>query len=77
MQIIYDPQANAIYIQLNDLKIRGTRTVNDFVNVDVTADGKPVGIELLEVSQFVDDLKTIAEKYDIHKALAAKQEKRG
>lgn len=59
-----------MYIEFNRLPIRGTQSVNDFINVDMTSDGKIAGIELLALSMFADDIEAIYEQYDIRRILA-------
>ena len=59
MKISYDKQADAIYIQLSQLKPDGVLEVKSEINLDVTPDGKIVGIEILKASEKLDDLKTI------------------
>ena len=47
MNISYDPQADALYIQLREADIDDTIEAGPYVYVDVDADGVPVGMELL------------------------------
>jgi uncharacterized protein YuzE len=54
MKIEYDKTADALYIRLNDRPRATTREVDDNVIVDIGADGKIVGIELLFVSDYLD-----------------------
>ncbi|NQT24936.1 DUF2283 domain-containing protein [candidate division KSB1 bacterium] len=68
MKISYDKQADAIYIQLSQLKPDGVLEVKNEINVDVTPDGKIVGIEILNASERLDDLKTIF-SYEIDASL--------
>lgn len=53
MNIEYDREADAIYIRLKDAEIAGTRELQDHLIVDIDADGKLVGIELLFVSDYL------------------------
>jgi uncharacterized protein YuzE len=53
MKITYDRDADAAYIQLSVLKPEGVIEVADGINIDVSSDGKIVGIELLDATQKV------------------------
>jgi uncharacterized protein YuzE len=53
MKVAYDKAVDAIYIGLSTLKPEGVIEVADGINIDVTSDGKVVGIELLDASQKV------------------------
>jgi len=54
----YDQEADAIYITFSDKPVASTRALDDMRVIDYAADGSPVGIELLCVSEGVitDDL---------------------
>jgi uncharacterized protein YuzE len=47
MNISYDPQADALYINLREATIDDTIEAGRYVFVDIDADGIPVGVELL------------------------------
>lgn len=47
MQIDYDPQADAIYVQLRPGEVDDTLAVGKYIFVDVDKDGVPLGLELL------------------------------
>jgi uncharacterized protein YuzE len=53
MKVTYDKTVDAIYIGLSSLKPEGVIEVADGINIDVTSDGKIVGIELLDATQKV------------------------
>ncbi len=55
---LHDPEADAIYIRLRDLPYAFGEDLDRERRVDYGEDGKPIGIELLCVSQGVllDDL---------------------
>jgi uncharacterized protein YuzE len=48
--ITYDPDADALYFRLTDAKVASTKSIGGQmrVNVDVGADGEPVGVEILD-----------------------------
>ena len=54
----YDQEADAIYITFSDKPVASTKALDDMRVIDYAADGSPVGIELLCVSEGVmtDDL---------------------
>ena len=66
MKIKYDPEADAMRITFNDRPYHRTKQVTDLVMVDVSEDGTPIGIELLRVSWFTDDLDTVIAQYSPH-----------
>ncbi|MFH1634952.1 MAG: DUF2283 domain-containing protein [Chloroflexota bacterium] len=51
MQIDYDPQADAIYIQLREGEVDDTREVSKYIFIDVDKKGLPLGLEILFASQ--------------------------
>ena len=53
MKITYDKEVDAVYIGLSHLNPEGAIELADGINIDVTSDGKIVGIELLDASQKV------------------------
>ena len=58
MKVSYDRAADALYVSLNDERPEGVVEVRDEVNLDVTADGRIIGIEILDASRKID-LKTL------------------
>jgi uncharacterized protein YuzE len=60
MKISYDKEVDAIYLKLLDLKPDGVIEVAEGINIDVTVDGKIVGIELLDATKkiTIDSLLT-------------------
>jgi uncharacterized protein YuzE len=53
MKITYDKDVDAVYIQLSLQQPEGVIEVADGINIDVSADGKIVGIELLDATEKV------------------------
>ena len=47
MQIDYDPQADAVYVQLRPGDVDNTLTVGQYIYVDVDEEGVPLGLEIL------------------------------
>ncbi len=57
MKIEFDRKADAGYIGLSKKRVEKTVSVSEYCNVDIDIDGKVVGIELLFISQYMDDFK--------------------
>ncbi len=53
MKVTYDKEVDAVYIALATAKPAGVIEVADGINIDVTEDGRIVGIELLDASEKV------------------------
>ena len=51
MQIDYDPQADALYIQLREGEVDDTLEASKYVYVDVDENGVPLGLEILFASR--------------------------
>ena len=56
MQLEYDPEADAIYISLtgDERPVSRTEELDDLRSVDYDANGEPVGVEFLSVSDGID-----------------------
>ena len=50
MEISYDKEANAMYIEFRKGEFAKNKKIDDFTIIDLDKDGKLLGIELLEVS---------------------------
>ena len=53
MQIDYDPEADALYIQLRRGEVDDTIQTGRYIHVDVDKDGLPLGIEILFVRRLL------------------------
>jgi len=51
LKVSYDKDVDAVYLELLKQKPEGVIEVSEGINIDVTADGKIVGIELLDASR--------------------------
>jgi uncharacterized protein YuzE len=58
MNVFYDDEVDALYIQLGEEEPEGVTEMSEGINVDLTPDGKVVGIEILGASKKID-LQTI------------------
>lgn len=54
MRFEHDPEANALYIHLDDKPYAFGRDLDDERRIDYSADGTPVGVELTCVSSGVN-----------------------
>jgi uncharacterized protein YuzE len=61
MKIEYDPQADALYIQLRKGKIAETVETSKYVYTDVDEEGRPLGIEILFLKRYLapEDLTSL------------------
>ncbi len=51
MKVNYDPKIDALYIDLSRGRYETTRKITDSILVDMTKDGKVLGIEILDASE--------------------------
>ncbi|MBI5235278.1 MAG: DUF2283 domain-containing protein [Deltaproteobacteria bacterium] len=51
MKIEYDKEVDALYIRIQEKKVAHTREIEDGVNLDVDADGKIIGLEIIGASE--------------------------
>lgn len=51
MKVSYDADVDAVYLELLKSEPEGVIEVAEGIHIDVTADGKIVGIELLDASK--------------------------
>lgn len=68
MQVTYDQEVEAIYIRLRDLPYAYGEDLDDSRRVDFSADGTPIGVELLNVDLGVN-LDNLPERSSIEEAL--------
>ena len=58
MNVIYDNEVDALYIRLGDDAPEGVTGISNGINVDLTPEGKIVGIEILDAAKKLN-LRTI------------------
>lgn len=51
MKINYDSEADALYIELSSEKPEGVIEIKEGVNLDVSKDGRIIGMEFLDASK--------------------------
>lgn len=54
MKVHYDEEIDALYLKLSDQDPDGVIEITEGVNIDTTADGKLIGIEILKASKKMD-----------------------
>jgi uncharacterized protein YuzE len=55
MRVRIDQGADAVYVNLTDRAIEGSEEVADGIVVDYDAEGRIVGVEILDASKRTDD----------------------
>jgi uncharacterized protein YuzE len=73
MKIEYDQEANALYITLREAPVAGTNEVTESFIIDLDAEGRPIGIEILDVRQLLnpEDLARVTVENLLAEAAAA------
>lgn len=54
MKIEYDQEANALYITLREAPVAKTNEVTESLIIDLDAEGRPIGVEILDVRQLLN-----------------------
>jgi uncharacterized protein YuzE len=60
MKVTYDPEVDALYIRLSDeqpVEVT-TQRLSEDVAINYAPDGRIVGIEILDASEYISGLKT-------------------
>ena len=60
MKIIYDSEADALYIRFRDGKIEESDEVSEGFIVDYDTDGKPIALEILDALDILGGKQEIA-----------------
>ena len=61
MKLEFDPQADAVYLELTDAEIEESKEIQPGIMMDYDAEGRIVGIEVLYVSKRAElPLKKVA-----------------
>ena len=72
MKVLYDNEVDALYLELGEGRPEGVSELSAGVNLDITADGKLVGIEILDASSKMDIQTILTYQLDLDEALLAK-----
>ncbi len=51
MKITYDPEADALYIELREAQAADSMDIEEGVTVDLDSDGHIIGLEVLDASE--------------------------
>ncbi len=68
--MLYDPESNIISWEVSKGKINHAKELGNFI-IHVSVSGKPILIEILEASSFINQFNKIKEIKDIKKILPA------
>jgi len=70
MRVRYDEQVDALYIRLKETSYYESDEIKEGFIVDYDKDGNVIGIEILDVSEYLssDELGTV--KFDVSRAIA-------
>jgi len=62
MKITYDPEADALYIELRDARPADSMDVEEGVTVDLDSEGHIIGLEVLDASKrmTLEDLTNVS-----------------
>ncbi len=72
MRVGYDERANAVYVYLRDAPYAYGKSLDDARHIDYSADGRPIGVEFLNVSKGVN-VDDVPERSAITRALEDRQ----
>ena len=64
MKISYDPKIDAMYIRFGEGKYDRTKKVTDDILVDVTKNGKVLGLEIIDAAKNISALKSQGITFD-------------
>ena len=62
MRITYDPEADALYVELRDARPSDSMDIEEGVTVDLDGDGHIIGLEVLDASKrmTLEDLTNVS-----------------
>jgi uncharacterized protein YuzE len=73
MNVSYDNEVDALYIRLGEEQPECVTEISDGVNVDITREGRVIGIELLEASKKIDIQTILVYSLEFDKNLLLKK----
>ncbi|MBI3195880.1 MAG: DUF2283 domain-containing protein [Ignavibacteriae bacterium] len=73
MKIYYDNEVDAVYIKLGNQQPDGVVEISEGVNLDTTAEGKIVGVEILDASNKIDIRTILSYTLEVDKKLLYKK----
>ncbi len=69
MNAYYDDEVDALYLKLGNETPEGVREISEGVNLDITSEGKLVGIEILKASKKIDIKTILSYKLEVNKKI--------
>ncbi len=69
MKIYYDNEIDALYIKLGDDEPDGVIEIDEGINIDLTEDGKIVGIEIIDASKKMNINTILSYSLELNKEL--------
>ena len=69
MKIYYDNEIDALYIKLGDDEPDGVIEIDEGINIDLTEDGKIVGIERIDASKKMNINTILSYSLELNKEL--------
>ncbi len=69
MKVYYDNEVDALYLKLGNETPAGVIEISEGINLDTTAEGKLVGIELLKASKKIDINTILSYTLELNKNL--------
>ncbi len=69
MNAYYDDEVDALYLKLGDETPEGVIEISEGVNLDITSEGKLVGIEILKASKKIDIKTILSYKLEVNKKI--------
>lgn len=54
MKVFYDDEVDALYLKLGEGEAEGVAELQQGIHLDVSREGKVIGIEILDASQKID-----------------------
>ena len=69
MKIYYDNEVDAVYIKLGDASPEGVTEISVGINLDITSEGKLVGIEILNASLKMDIQTILSYSLELNEAI--------
>ena len=69
MKVYYDDEVDALYLKFGDQMPEGVVELSEGVNLDMSSDGKLVGIEILKASQKLDIMTILSYTIEMERNL--------
>lgn len=69
MKIYYDNEVDAVYIKLGEASPEGVTEISAGINLDITSEGKLVGIEILNASLKMDIQTILSYSLELNEAI--------